>query len=192
MATAASDMFFASVHTLCFLPANMKGIQCFYQREAPSISILLSPQSVVSVLSELVFSSPYFCWIISNSTQTFCNVFYLEKPKPKHPRTPIAQYLCSLKGKRFCHPQTFLLGISFTLSSLFLRKNRHKRSSKNQVEVTILYETFTFLREITICTGVSLCTWKRRVSKLLETYQWRRKRVKSTQHPYCCLLCFSW
>ena len=39
---------------------------------------------------------------------------------------------------------------------IILRNSRHRRSSENRVEITILYEKFIFIKEISTCKGVSL------------------------------------
>lgn len=39
---------------------------------------------------------------------------------------------------------------------LFLRNSRHSKSSENCFEVTLLEETLTFLREISICKGIGI------------------------------------
>lgn len=60
-------------------------------------------------------------------------------------------FLFILKGSRICHPQTCLFGIRIILGWLLLINTRHRRISENQIEVTLLKQTFTSLRDISIC-----------------------------------------
>lgn len=72
------------------------------------------------------------------------------------------------KGTEFA-PQYMSLWHRIILGWLFLRNRRRMRISKIWVEVTLLKETFTFIREISICKGVSLCSMKGERTKSLET-----------------------
>lgn len=56
-----------------------------------------------------------------------------------------------VKGSQICQPWICLFGIMIILSWLFLRNSRHRRNSQNRVQVTLLYETLTCIREISIC-----------------------------------------
>lgn len=49
------------------------------------------------------------------------------------------------------------------------KKKQVQKSSENPVKGILLKETFPFVRDVSICKGVSLCTRMKRTSKSLET-----------------------
>lgn len=68
----------------------------------------------------------------------------------------------TLKGSKICHPKICLFVIKIILSWLLKKENnRHRRSSGNQVEVTLLYWTVTFMRETSIRKCISLSVSRR-------------------------------
>ena len=58
------------------------------------------------------------------------------------------------EGERNLHPKICFFGLRIILGWLFLRKTRHWRSSKNQVEVTLLKEISTCIKEISMFSRV--------------------------------------
>jgi hypothetical protein len=48
---------------------------------------------------------------------------------------------------------------------VILRNRRHKRYSENRVAITLFKGEITFMKEIFICKGVSLCVRKRRMDE---------------------------
>ena len=56
-----------------------------------------------------------------------------------------------VKGNRICHLKTCLFGIRIILGWLLLINTRHGRISEYWVEVTLLKQTFTLMRDISIC-----------------------------------------
>ena len=73
----------------------------------------------------------------------------------------------TVKGSRICQPEICLLG-----TKIILRDSRHRGSSENRVEVTLLGGTFT--RESSICQGVSLSVLGRGRWLNQSEHPWRR------------------
>ena len=72
----------------------------------------------------LWFVEIYFVWEISQVGTFWSRKFF---------------HMSSLlfKGSRICHPKMYHFGIRIILGCLFVRNNRHWRSSENQVKLTL-------------------------------------------------------
>lgn len=62
-------------------------------------------------------------------------------------------FFFKLKGSRICHHDIHPFSIRIIFSWSFSR-NRHRRSLENWVEVTLFWEKWAFIREVSVCKGV--------------------------------------
>ena len=71
------------------------------------------------------------------------------------------------EGEKNLHPKICFFGLRIILGWLFSRKTRHWRSSENQVEVTLLKEIPTYIKEISFIffkECLHFCSGKRRMT----------------------------
>lgn len=96
-----------------------------------------------------------------------------------------------VKGSRICHLKIYLFGIRIILSWVFFKDSWLEKHSEKQVQVTLLYQTITFIREISFCRGMTFSVPGREGQlNLYETLPVE----KSWTSVYTALipLCFAW